>query len=318
MQLSSLTAVSPLDGRYRSKCAPLAEYFSEYALIRYRVKVEVEYFIALCGLGLPQLKDVPTDALERMRSLYKDFSVGDAQRVKEIESVTNHDVKAVEYFIKEHLPSLGLDAWKEFIHFGLTSQDINNTAVPMSIADALREVYLPTLMPVVEWLDDKAQEWAEVALLARTHGQPASPTRLGKEIKVFAYRLREQIDALKAVKISGKFGGATGNFNAHRVAYPDVDWKAFANKFLNENLGIEREQWTTQISNYDNLAQLFDAMRRIDTIIMDLDRDMWMYISMEYFKQRIKAGEVGSSAMPHKVNPIDFENSEGNLPARCP
>ena len=312
MQLSSLTAVSPLDGRYRSKCAPLAEYFSEYALIRYRVKVEVEYFIALCGLGLPQLKDVPTDALERMRSLYKDFSVGDAQRVKEIESVTNHDVKAVEYFIKEHLPSLGLDAWKEFIHFGLTSQDINNTAVPMSIADALREVYLPTLMPVVEWLDDKAQEWAEVALLARTHGQPASPTRLGKEIKVFAYRLREQIDALKAVKISGKFGGATGNFNAHRVAYPDVDWKAFANKFLNENLGIEREQWTTQISNYDNLAQLFDAMRRIDTIIMDLDRDMWMYISMEYFKQRIKAGEVGSSAMPHKVNPIDFENSEGN------
>ncbi len=276
------------------------------------MKVEVEYFIALCGLGLPQLKDVPTDALERMRSLYKDFSVGDAQRVKEIESVTNHDVKAVEYFIKEHLPSLGLDAWKEFIHFGLTSQDINNTAVPMSIADALREVYLPTLMPVVEWLDDKAQEWAEVALLARTHGQPASPTRLGKEIKVFAYRLREQIDALKAVKISGKFGGATGNFNAHRVAYPDVDWKAFANKFLNENLGIEREQWTTQISNYDNLAQLFDAMRRIDTIIMDLDRDMWMYISMEYFKQRIKAGEVGSSAMPHKVNPIDFENSEGN------
>lgn len=232
MQLSSLTAVSPLDGRYRSKCAPLAEYFSEYALIRYRVKVEVEYFIALCGLGLPQLKDVPSDALERMRSLYKDFSVGDAQRVKEIESVTNHDVKAVEYFIKEHLPSLGLDAWKEFIHFGLTSQDINNTAVPMSIADALREVYLPTLMPVVEWLDDKAQEWAEVALLARTHGQPASPTRLGKEIKVFAYRLREQIDALKAVKISGKFGGATGNFNAHRVAYPDVDWKAFANKFL--------------------------------------------------------------------------------------
>jgi len=312
MQLSSLTAVSPLDGRYRSKCAPLAEYFSEYALIRYRVKVEVEYFIALCGLGLPQLKDVPTDALERMRSLYKDFSVGDAQRVKEIESVTNHDVKAVEYFIKEHLPSLGLDAWKEFIHFGLTSQDINNTAVPMSIADALREVYLPTLMPVVEWLDDKAKEWAEGALLARTHGQPASPTRLGKEIKVFAYRLREQIDALKAVKISGKFGGATGNFNAHRVAYPDVDWKAFANKFLNENLGIEREQWTTQISNYDNLAQLFDAMRRIDTIIMDLDRDMWMYISMEYFKQRIKAGEVGSSAMPHKVNPIDFENSEGN------
>ena len=255
---------------------------------------------------------MPSDALERMRSLYKDFSVGDAQRVKEIESVTNHDVKAVEYFIKEHLPSLGLDAWKEFIHFGLTSQDINNTAVPMSIADALREVYLPTLMPVVEWLDDKAQEWAEVALLARTHGQPASPTRLGKEIKVFAYRLREQIDALKAVKISGKFGGATGNFNAHRVAYPDVDWKAFANKFLNENLGIEREQWTTQISNYDNLAQLFDAMRRIDTIIMDLDRDMWMYISMEYFKQRIKAGEVGSSAMPHKVNPIDFENSEGN------
>ncbi|MDE5648216.1 MAG: adenylosuccinate lyase [Muribaculaceae bacterium] len=312
MQLSPLTAVSPLDGRYRSKCAPLADYFSEYALIRYRIKVEVEYFIALCGLGLPQLANVPAEALERMRSLYTDFSEADACRIKEIESVTNHDVKAVEYFIKEHLPELGLDTWKEFIHFGLTSQDINNTAVPMSIADAIKEVYLPTLLPVVEWLDSKAEEWADVSLLAHTHGQPASPTRLGKELKVFAYRLHEQIEALKAVKISGKFGGATGNFNAHRAAYPDVDWKSFANKFLSDSLGIAREQWTTQISNYDNLAQIFDAMRRIDTIIMDLDRDMWMYISMEYFKQRIKAGEVGSSAMPHKVNPIDFENSEGN------
>ena len=312
MQLSSLTAVSPLDGRYRSKCAPLAMYFSEFALIRYRVKVEVEYFIALCGLGLPQLSGVPADALDKMRSLYTDFSEDDARRIKEIESVTNHDVKAVEYFIKEHLPALGLDAWKEFIHFGLTSQDINNTAVPMSIADALNDVYLPALMPLVDWLEGKAEEWRDVAMLARTHGQPASPTRLGKEIKVFAYRLNEQIEALKKVKISGKFGGATGNFNAHRVAYPEIDWKAFANKFLRESLKIEREEWTTQISNYDNLAQLFDAMRRIDTIIMDLDRDMWMYISMDYFKQRIKAGEVGSSAMPHKVNPIDFENSEGN------
>lgn len=312
MQLSSLTAVSPLDGRYRSKCAPLADYFSEYALIRYRIKVEVEYFIALCGLGLPQLDAVPAESLERLRSLYVDFTVEDAQRIKEIEGVTNHDVKAVEYFIKEHLPELGLEKWKEFIHFGLTSQDINNTAVPMSIADAIANVYLPALLPVVEWLESKAEEWKDVAMLARTHGQPASPTRLGKELKVFAYRLQEQIAALKSVKISGKFGGATGNFNAHRVAYPDIDWKSFANKFLSEKLGIEREQWTTQISNYDNLAQLFDAMRRIDSIIMDLDRDMWMYISMEYFKQRIKAGEVGSSAMPHKVNPIDFENSEGN------
>lgn len=312
MQFLPLTAVSPLDGRYRSKCAPLADYFSEYALIRYRIKVEVEYFIALCGAGLPQLKDVPAESLGRMRSLYENFSIEDAQRVKEIEGVTNHDVKAVEYFIKEHLSDRGLEAWKEFIHFGLTSQDINNTAVPMSIADAIREVYLPSLMPIVKWLDERAEEWADVAMLARTHGQPASPTRLGKELKVYAYRLNEQIDALKRVKISGKFGGATGNFNAHRVAYPNVDWKMFANNFLRENLGIEREQWTTQISNYDNLAQLFDGMRRIDTIIMDLDRDMWMYISMEYFKQKIKAGEVGSSAMPHKVNPIDFENSEGN------
>lgn len=313
MQLSSLTAISPVDGRYRSKCEKLDMYFSEYALIRYRVRVEVEYFIALCELPLPQLKDVDHNLFGELRKIYADFSPADAERIKEIESVTNHDVKAVEYFLKERFDVLGLDAYKEFIHFGLTSQDINNTSVPMSVKEALDDVYIPCLEELIEKLSLLAQEWKDVAMLARTHGQPASPTRLGKEIMVFVYRLQEQLSQLKAVKVSGKFGGATGNFNAHSVAYPAIDWKAFAAGFLKNGLGIEREEYTTQISNYDNLAALFDALRRINTIMIDLDRDIWMYISSDYFKQRIKAGEVGSSAMPHKVNPIDFENSEGNL-----
>ncbi|MDE6832464.1 MAG: adenylosuccinate lyase [Muribaculaceae bacterium] len=313
MQLSPLTAISPVDGRYRSKCEPLDRYFSEYALIRYRVKVEVEYFIALAQIPLPALADIPAETLEKLRDIYRDFTLEDALRVKEIESVTNHDVKAVEYLLKEKFDALGLAPYKEYIHFGLTSQDINNTSVPMSIADAVKEVYRPLLVELIENLEGKAEEWAEIPMLAKTHGQPASPTRLGKEIKVFAYRLRRQLELLDAVPVSGKFGGATGNFNAHSVAFPAIDWKTFAANFLSSHLGIEREDYTTQISNYDNLAALFDAMRRINTIILDLDRDFWMYISMEYFKQRIKAGEVGSSAMPHKVNPIDFENSEGNL-----
>ena len=313
MELSPLTAVSPIDGRYRGKCEKLDLYFSEYALIRYRVRVEVEYFIALCELPLPQLAGVGSDRFEALRAIYRDFSLADAQRIKEIESVTNHDVKAVEYFLKEQFDAMGLEAYKEFIHFGLTSQDINNTSVPMSIREAVGEVYLPELRKMTEVLEQMAEQWKDVAMLARTHGQPASPTRLGKEIGVFAYRLRQQIAALEAVPFSGKFGGATGNFNAHHVAYPSIDWKAFAAEFLENSLGIKREELTTQISNYDNLAALFDAMRRINTIMIDLDRDIWQYISMDYFKQRIKAGEVGSSAMPHKVNPIDFENSEGNL-----
>lgn len=313
MELTSLTAISPIDGRYRSKCEKLDEYFSEYALIKYRVKVEVEYFIALVELPLPQLQSVPADAIGQLRDIYRNFTVADAARVKEIESVTNHDVKAVEYLLKERFDAMGLSQYKEFIHFGLTSQDINNTAVPMSIADAIREVYRPLLVEVIEHLEGRADEWADIAMLAKTHGQPASPTRLGKEIEVFAYRLRQQLALLDSTPVSGKFGGATGNFNAHHVAYPERDWREFANRFLPERLGIQREEWTTQISNYDNLGALFDAMRRINTILLDLDRDMWMYISMEYFKQKIKAGEVGSSAMPHKVNPIDFENSEGNL-----
>lgn len=313
MQLTTLTAVSPVDGRYRGKCEALDQYFSEYALIRYRVRVEVEYFIALCEIPLPQLSGVPASAFEPLRAIYRDFSLDDAQRIKEIESVTNHDVKAVEYFLKERFDAMGLEAYKEFIHFGLTSQDINNTSVPMSVREALNDVYIPAIEEMTTTLTAMADEWAEVPMLAKTHGQPASPTRLGKEIMVFVYRLRTQTAALKAVTISGKFGGATGNFNAHHVAYPDIDWKAFAAAFLSQKLGIEREEYTTQISNYDNLAALFDAMRRINTIMIDLDRDVWQYISMDYFKQRIKAGEVGSSAMPHKVNPIDFENSEGNL-----
>ena len=313
MQLDSLTAISPVDGRYRSKCEKLDQYFSEFALIRYRVKVEVEYFIALCRIPLPQLEGVTPSTAEDLRKIYKEFSLSDARRIKEIESVTNHDVKAVEYFLKEKFDTLGLEAYKEFIHFGLTSQDINNTSVPMSVKDALHEVYMPLLRELVDTLEAYAREWKDIPMLARTHGQPATPTRLGKEVEVFAYRLRKQIELLEAVPVSGKFGGATGNMNAHRVAYPDIDWPAFAARFLKENLGIEREQYTTQISNYDNLAALFDALRRINTIVLDLDRDFWQYISMEYFKQKIKAGEVGSSAMPHKVNPIDYENSEGNL-----
>ena len=313
MQLDTLTAISPIDGRYRSKCEPLADYFSEFALIRYRVRVEVEYFIALCEIPLPQLAGVDHSAFTALRAIYTGFTEADAAAVKEIERTTNHDVKAVEYFLKQRFDALGLEAYKEFIHFGLTSQDINNTAVPMSIREALNDVYLPLMERLQSELDRMASEWAEIPMLAKTHGQPASPTRLGKEMGVFAYRLRTQIASLKSVAISGKFGGATGNFNAHLTAFPAIDWQAFAAKFLSEHLGIEREQLTTQISNYDNLAALFDAMRRINTIIIDLDRDIWQYISMEYFKQRIKEGEVGSSAMPHKVNPIDFENSEGNL-----
>lgn len=315
MQLTELTAVSPVDGRYRAKCEPLAEYFSEYALIRYRVRVEVEYFLGLCRLGLPQLAGAvdDQDRAEALRDIYRTFSVDDARRIKEIERTTNHDVKAVEYFIKERFDALGLEKYKEFIHFGLTSQDINNTAVPMSLREAVHEVYLPALGELIDKLASLADDWKDVAMLARTHGQPASPTRLGKELQVYVYRLTEQRRQLEQVPVSGKFGGATGNFNAHTVAFPDIDWRDFGRRFLSENLGIQREEWTTQISNYDNLAALCDAMRRINTIIIDLDRDIWMYISMDYFKQRIKAGEVGSSAMPHKVNPIDFENSEGNL-----
>lgn len=313
MSLSSLTAISPIDGRYRSKVEALENYYSEYALIRYRVKVEIEYFIALCELPLPQLKGVDAALFPALRDIYGKFSVDDAQRVKDIESVTNHDVKAVEYFIKEQFDKLGLAEFKEFIHFGLTSQDINNTSVPMLIRDSIHEAYLPLLGEMIDLLNKYADEWKDIPMLAKTHGQPASPTRLGKEIRVFAYRLEQQVKLLKQVPVSGKFGGATGNFNAHRVSFPDYDWRAFAKKFLNERLGIEREEWTTQISNYDNLAALFNSMARINTVMIDLDRDMWQYISMEYFKQKIKAGEVGSSAMPHKVNPIDFENSEGNL-----
>ena len=313
MELTSLTAISPVDGRYRSKCEGLDEYFSEYALIRYRVRVEIEYFIALCELGLDQLKGVETSKFEPLRDIYRNFTIADASRIKEIESVTNHDVKAVEYFIKEKFDILNLEQYKEFIHFGLTSQDINNTSVPMSIKEAIAEVYRPVLVELIEHLEARAKDWYEIPMLAKTHGQPASPTRLGKEIMVFAYRLRQQLDILDNVAISGKFGGATGNFNAHVTAFPSIDWREFGAKFLNNSLGIVREEFTTQISNYDNLAALFDALRRINTIIIDLDRDIWQYISMEYFKQKIKAGEVGSSAMPHKVNPIDFENAEGNL-----
>ena len=313
MELSTLTAISPVDGRYRSKTSGLDNYFSEFALIRYRVKVEVEYFMALCRLPLPQLVDVPADTLKVLPKIYTEFSLADAMRIKEHESVTNHDVKAVEYFLKERFDTLGLAPWKEFIHFGLTSQDINNTSVPMSVKDAIHEVFLPLLDSLTDALEARAEEWKDVAMLAKTHGQPASPTRLGKELEVYVYRLRQQRQLLCDTPVTGKFGGATGNFNAHHAAYPEFDWRAFGNAFLSENLGIGREQWTTQISNYDNLAALFDALRRINTIILDLDRDIWMYVSAEYFKQKIKAGEVGSSAMPHKVNPIDFENSEGNI-----
>ena len=314
MNLDLLTAVSPIDGRYRSKTEPLAGYFSEYALIRYRVRVEIEYFITLCELPLPQLQNFNPALFGRLRSIYQEFSEEDAQRVKDIEKITNHDVKAVEYFIKEQFDAIGgLESYKEFIHFGLTSQDINNTSVPLSIKEALDDVYLPQVEELIAQLRDYAEQWKDVPMLAKTHGQPASPTRLGKEIQVFVYRLEQQLTALRQVPVTAKFGGATGNFNAHHVAYPDYNWRDFGNRFVSEKLGLQREQFTTQISNYDQLGALLDAIRRINTIIIDLDRDFWMYISMEYFKQKIKAGEVGSSAMPHKVNPIDFENSEGNL-----
>lgn len=310
---SPLTAVSPIDGRYHGKTEILSEYFSEYALIKYRVRVEIEYFIALCELPLPQLADIDASMFSQLRAVYQNFTPAEAQKIKDIEKITNHDVKAVEYFIKDEFDRLGLDKYKEFIHFGLTSQDINNTSVPMSIKECIHEVYLPAVQELVDLLADYAEQWKDIPMLARTHGQPASPTRLGKEVMVFVYRLRQQIELLKQVPVSGKFGGATGNFNAHHIAYPDRNWREFGNKFLAEKLGIQREEWTTQISNYDNLAALFDALRRINVIILDLDKDFWQYISMEYFKQQIKAGEVGSSAMPHKVNPIDYENSEGNL-----
>ena len=314
MKLDALTAISPIDGRYRAKTEPLADYFSEYALIAYRVRVEIEYFITLCELPLPQLEGFDHALFERLRDIYRNFDETSAARVKEIEQTTNHDVKAVEYFIKEEFDKIGgLDAYKEFIHFGLTSQDINNTSVPLSLKEALEKVYIPQVEELIDQLKQYAEEWKAVPMLAKTHGQPASPTRLGKEIMVFVYRLSEQLDALKACKYTAKFGGATGNFNAHHVAYPQIDWRAFGNQFVSEKLGLEREQWTTQISNYDHLGGVFDAIRRINTVIIDLDRDFWMYISMDYFKQKIKAGEVGSSAMPHKVNPIDYENSEGNL-----
>ena len=311
--LTPLTAISPIDGRYRNKTEKLADYFSEQALIRYRIRVEVEYFIALCELPLPQLAGIDRAQSEALRSLYTDFTEADAQRVKEIEAVTNHDVKAVEYVIKEKMDALGLSAYKEFVHFGLTSQDINNTAIPLSLKEALAGIYYPAAEEVRDRLAAFAEQWRGVPMLARTHGQPASPTTLGKEFMVFVERLERQLAMLHDIAVPAKFGGATGNFNAHHAAYPSIDWADFANRFVNERLGLCRSQYTTQIEHYDNLAAIFDCMKRIDTILIDLSRDMWTYISMEYFKQQIKAGEVGSSAMPHKVNPIDFENAEGNF-----
>lgn len=313
MELSLLTAISPIDGRYRSKVENLQLYFSEFALIRYRVLVEVEYFIALCDLPLPQLALFDKNKYTALRRIVTDFTVEDAQRIKDIEKVTNHDVKAVEYFLKEEFDKLDIQAFKEFIHFGLTSQDINNTAVPKSMIDAMDNEYFPAINDLTDKLEELANEWKDIPMLARTHGQPASPTNLGKEIRVFSERIKGQVEQLKGLSCDAKFGGATGNFNAHQIAYPEISWKAFGNHFLKNYLGLERSQYTTQIANYDNHAAIFDAMKRINNVIMDLNRDMWTYISMEYFKQKIKAGEVGSSAMPHKVNPIDFENSEGNI-----
>jgi adenylosuccinate lyase len=313
MTLSSLFAISPIDGRYRSKTELYAAYFSEYALIRYRVQVEVEYFIALCQLPLPQLDNVDASMFPLLKNIYTDFSEADAERIKTIEKTTNHDVKAVEYFLKEKFNLLNLQKYKEFIHFGLTSQDINNTSIPLSLKEALEGVFYPEAEALVSELKRLANEWMEIPMLAKTHGQPASPSRLGKELMVFVYRLEEQLSLLSSIPVSGKFGGATGNFNAHRVAYPQHDWKEFGNSFLSDSLGLQREQWTTQISNYDNFAAIFDGVKRFNTILIDFCRDIWTYVSMEYFKQRIKAGEIGSSAMPHKVNPIDFENAEGNL-----
>jgi len=313
MSLSALNAISPIDGRYRSKVNELAPYFSEQALIRYRVLVEIEYFIALCEIPLPQLKSVDSNVFDSLRAIYKAFSSEDALAIKKIESVTNHDVKAVEYFIKEQFDKLNLSEYKEFIHFGLTSQDINNTAIPLSIKEAMNDVYVPEYFIVLNKLKALSEDWAHIPMLARTHGQPASPTRLGKEIEVFVVRLQEQFNLLNDIPSAAKFGGATGNFNAHHVAYPNIDWKAFGSEFVQEKLGLQHSFPTTQIEHYDHMAALFDTMKRINTIILDLDRDIWTYVSMDYFKQKIKAGEVGSSAMPHKVNPIDFENSEGNL-----
>ena len=313
MILNPLNAVSPIDGRYYKQTACLSPYFSEEALIRYRVKVEVEYFIALVEGTLPALSGFDKSMIEPLRNIYRNFTSADAEKIKETEKITNHDVKAVEYFIKEKFEHLNIEIYKEFIHFGLTSQDINNTATPMMIRDGIHEIYIPLLSNIVSNLKTKAQEWKNVSMLARTHGQPASPTKLGKEFMVFVERIENQLTQLKAVPYSAKFGGATGNFNAHHVAFPEVDWVAFANKFVSEKLGLTRSQITTQIEHYDNLAALFDALKRINTILIDLNRDAWTYISMDYFKQKIKDGEIGSSAMPHKVNPIDFENSEGNL-----
>lgn len=313
MKLDTLTAISPIDGRYRNKTEELANYFSEYALIKYRVLVEVEYFIALCELPLPQLKSISHTIFPELRKIVTNFTEEDATHIKEIESITNHDVKAVEYFIKEKFDILHLEEYKEFIHFGLTSQDINNTSIPLSLKEALENSYYPLLDELINLLQSKAEEWAEVSMLAKTHGQPASPTRLGKEIMVFVSRLKNQVSLLKSIPFSAKFGGATGNYNAHTVAYPQYNWKEFGSKFVSDKLGLLREEYTTQISNYDNMAAIFDGLKRINTIIIDLNRDFWQYISMEYFKQKIKAGEIGSSAMPHKVNPIDFENAEGNL-----
>jgi adenylosuccinate lyase len=313
MDINSLTAITPIDGRYRDKTSELGYYYSEYALIRYRILVEVEYFISLCGIPLPQLVDFPVAHFEKLRDIYRKFSVQDAGKVKDIESVTNHDVKAVEYFIKEKFDELGISGFKEFIHFGLTSQDINNTATPLSLREGLEKVIIPGLEEIMEALGDKIADWEDVPMLAKTHGQPASPTRLGKEIMVFAERLEIQLKYLGQLRYPAKFGGATGNFNAHYVAYPGIDWVGFANKFVNETLGLSRSQVTTQIEHYDDLANIFDNLRRINVILMDLCKDIWTYISMNYFKQKIRKGEVGSSAMPHKVNPIDFENAEGNL-----
>ncbi|SRX76336.1 adenylosuccinate lyase [Aequorivita antarctica] len=313
MYTNSLQAISPIDGRYATKTASLIPFFSEEALIRYRVQVEIEYFIALVELDLPQLKDFDRNLFQKLRDLYLDFSVQDAIKVKETEKVTNHDVKAVEYFIKEKFDGLNLQKFKEFIHFGLTSQDINNTAIPLSLKDAINQVYVPLLLEVKNKLKALSEEWAEISMLARTHGQPASPTRLGKEIEVFVVRIEEQFDLMNDIKSAAKFGGATGNFNAHKVAYPNIDWRAFGKNFVQETLGLHHSFPTTQIEHYDHMAALFDCLKRINNIFIDLDRDIWTYVSMDYFKQKIKAGEIGSSAMPHKVNPIDFENSEGNL-----
>lgn len=313
MDLSPLTAISPVDGRYRSSVADCDRYFSEFALIKYRVLVEVEYFIALCEIPLPQLAGFRKSDYELLRNIYRVFSLADAQKIKDTEKVTNHDVKAVEYYLKQRFDGLKLGNFKEFIHFGLTSQDINNTAVPLSFRHALEEMYLPELDKISGRLHSLAEDWKDVPMLARTHGQPASPTRLGKEILVFAERLDIQVNHLRSLAVTGKFGGATGNFNAHAVAYPEIDWIGFANHFLQDRLGLVRQQTTTQIEHYDELAAIFDCMKRINTVLLDLDRDCWTYISLEYFKQRIREGEVGSSVMPHKVNPIDFENSEGNL-----